>query len=101
MNKGVIKLNINVHPNAKQSSVVSVGDDGSIDIRISQPPIDGRANDEVVDFLSDELGVRRRLIQVEKGLKSRNKVVSIDVSEHKELMTMETIIEKLRSKIEL
>ncbi|EFA86275.1 hypothetical protein PPL_00837 [Heterostelium album PN500] len=51
----IVKLKVNVHPNAKQSSVVSVNElADSVDIRISQPPTEGRANEEVIEYLSEQ-----------------------------------------------
>ncbi|EGG14823.1 hypothetical protein DFA_10696 [Cavenderia fasciculata] len=93
----IVRLNVNVHPNAKQSTIVQFTDDGCLDLRISQPPIDGKANDEVIDFLSDELKLKKRFITVDKGLKSRNKVIAIDLSESS--LTKDTLYTTLKEKV--
>jgi len=50
---------------------------GSILIRLAAPPVDGAANDALVAFLSDTLGVPRRAVTIVSGEKSRDKRVQI------------------------
>jgi len=46
-------------------------------VKIAAPPVKGKANQELVRFLSDILGVAKSNITIEKGLTSRRKVVGI------------------------
>jgi len=50
---------------------------GSILIRLAAPPVDGAANDALVAFLADALGVPRRAVTIVAGEKSRDKRVQI------------------------
>ncbi len=47
-------------------------------IRLAAPPIEGAANEALVSFLADALGVPRRGITIVSGEKSRDKRVRID-----------------------
>jgi len=50
---------------------------GAILIRLAAPPVDGAANDALVAFLADALGLPRRDITIAAGAKSRDKRVRI------------------------
>jgi uncharacterized protein (TIGR00251 family) len=50
---------------------------GAVLIRLAAPPVGGAANDALVRFLSDAIGVPRRAIRLVSGEKSRDKRVAI------------------------
>ena len=50
----------------------------AIRIRLAAPPVDGAANDALIAFLSEALGVPRRDITLIAGEKSRDKRVRIE-----------------------
>ena len=50
---------------------------GRIKIRLAAPPVDGKANEALVEFLAGEYGVPKRNVTIESGLSSRQKRVSI------------------------
>lgn len=70
-------LNIKVFPGAKKNLYRDEGT--AVKVYLTAPPIDGRANDALVKFLSCHFNVRLSSIEIIKGLKSRNKVVNINV----------------------
>jgi uncharacterized protein (TIGR00251 family) len=47
-------------------------------VRLSAPPVDGAANDALVRFLAETLGVPRAAVVVTGGLSSRSKTVRVD-----------------------
>ncbi len=67
---------INVKPNAKQQ-VVQRNDDGSFMIRLKSPPVDGKANAELIQVLADYFHVPKSSIQIKSGQSSRYKVIEI------------------------
>jgi|SRR3990172_12340097 len=86
MNKGKNRLHdgqtgtalaIRVIPRASKNEVAGVLEDGTIKIRLTSPPIDGRANHALIEFLSELLGIPRAKIQIVAGQKGRNKLVAI------------------------
>ena len=77
-------LKIYVQPGASKSSV-SGEHDGYLKIRISSPPVEGKANEALVEFLSDALKVRKSRIEIMEGLKSSKKLLRISNSTMKDL----------------
>lgn len=50
---------------------------GALVVRVTAPPVDGRANEAVVALLAETLGVPRGDVRVESGATARTKIVSI------------------------
>ena len=69
-------LPIKAIPNAPRSAVVGwLGD--ALKVKVHAPALEGRANDELCEFLADELGLPRRAVTVAHGDKSRQKLLRI------------------------
>lgn len=47
-------------------------------IRLTAPPVDGKANDALLEYLREVLGVAKSRISVEKGHTGRQKSVSVE-----------------------
>ena len=71
------RLAVKVTPNAGRSEITGFKD-GVLQVRIGAPPDKGKANKELVDFLSEKLGVKKSAVLIIKGQTSRNKVVIIE-----------------------
>jgi uncharacterized protein len=70
-------LSFHVVPNAKDKRVV--GQHGNtIKVKLKARPIEGEANTALCKFLAKELGVPERSVVLERGRKSRDKIVRID-----------------------
>jgi len=70
-------LAIKAIPNAPRSEIVGwLGD--ALKVKVHAPPVEGRANDALCEFLADALGVPRRAVTVLRGDTSRLKTVRID-----------------------
>jgi uncharacterized protein (TIGR00251 family) len=81
------RLTVRVQPNAVRNMLLALND-GVLRVKIKAPPVEGKANRELVDFLSGVLGIRKSDIRIEKGLVGRNKVITIFGLEHARLMKM-------------
>jgi uncharacterized protein (TIGR00251 family) len=69
-------LPIKAIPNAPRSAVVGwLGD--ALKVKVHAPALEGRANDELCEFLADTLGLPRRAVTVAHGDKSRQKLLRI------------------------
>lgn len=73
-----MKLALRVQPGAKRSGLLARLASGEWKVAVSAPPADGRANDAVVDLLSELLGVKRRQVRVARGMSSRSKLLEVD-----------------------
>jgi uncharacterized protein (TIGR00251 family) len=70
------RLLLRIVPNAKRSEFV--GRQGNaLKVKIAAPALEGRANEELVKFLAEALGVGRRDVTLLRGEKSRDKFVQI------------------------
>ena len=71
------RLVVHVQPRARRSEIAGRHGD-AIKVRLAAPPVDGAANEELVRFLAETLGVPRRAVRLTAGLTSRRKTVEID-----------------------
>ncbi len=69
--------NIRVIPGSKFNQVIGYMADGSLKIKIKAKPVEGRANKELIKYLSDILEVKESEIEILSGQTSRNKIVRI------------------------
>ncbi len=70
-------LAVKAIPNAPRNEVMGwLGD--ALKIKVHAPPVEGRANDELRDFLADALSLPRRSVTLLRGDTSRQKLFRID-----------------------
>lgn len=69
-------LELKVIPNAPRNEIAGwLGT--ALKVKVHAPALEGRANDELLDFLADGLGLPRRSLTLLRGDKSRQKLVRI------------------------
>ncbi len=71
------RLKVRVKPRSSVTEVVGL-EDGALVVRVSAPPVEGRANHAVRDLVASILDVARSRVTVEAGQRSRDKVLVID-----------------------
>ncbi len=71
------RISIKAQPNAGRNEVAGLAN-GVWKIKVAAPPDKGKANKELIEFLSDTLGVRKDSITILKGETSHNKIVAIE-----------------------
>ena len=69
-------LEVRVQPRASRSEFAGVHGD-RVRVRLQAPPVDGRANAALVEFLAEAFGVPRARVTIEHGLAGRDKRVRI------------------------
>ena len=69
-------LNIRVQPRAASDGFAEILGD-RVKLRITAPPVDGKANKHLVDFLSRTFGVARTRVSIIAGVTGRNKRIRI------------------------
>ncbi|MDP2730926.1 MAG: DUF167 domain-containing protein [Dehalococcoidales bacterium] len=74
---GQTRIVVYVQPNAGQNQVLDFKD-GVLRVKIAAPPLKGKANRELIKFLSDILGVARSSLTIEKGATARKKLIAIN-----------------------
>lgn len=69
-------ISIKVKPNSKQQSVRQEAD-GSLTVYLKSPPVDGKANTELIQLLTKELKLPKSRLRIKSGLSSRTKLIEI------------------------
>jgi uncharacterized protein (TIGR00251 family) len=73
-------LALHVQPGARRTQIV--GQHGErLKIALQAPPVDGRANEALVKYLAQRLGLKRGELRIVAGMSSRDKSVAIDATE--------------------
>ena len=71
-----MKISVRVKPNARKNEVKQL-DGNSFLVSVSVPPVEGKANEKLIDLLSEYFGKPKRAITILRGGSSRNKTVEI------------------------
>ncbi len=75
--EGKVSFSLRVRPNARQTQIVSVMEDDSVKIALAAPAEEGKANAELIRFLSEQFGVHASHVEILAGGSGRRKVVRI------------------------
>ena len=68
---------IRVTPRASHNEITEIQSDGTIKIRLTAPPVEGKANEELLKFLAEVLDISRSKLEIVAGETGRDKLVSI------------------------
>ncbi len=71
-----VELTVRVIPRARKTQCCGVRDEALV-VRVAAPPVEGAANDALIEFFSARLGVPRRAVQIVSGDRARQKRVAI------------------------
>ncbi len=69
-------LKVYLQPKSSKNEIVGPFRDG-IKIKVTAPPVEGKANEALIRFLAKELGISMSSIEILKGHRSREKTVRI------------------------
>lgn len=72
-----VRFTVRVQPRASRNEVCGVHGD-ALKVRLSAPPVDGAANEALIDLLAQSLGVARRAVRIVAGATGRSKIVDVD-----------------------
>jgi uncharacterized protein len=70
-------LSLRVSPGAKHTSLEGPYGDSAIKLKVAAPPVDGKANAEIVRYPAELLAVPRSGVAIVRGASSRDKTVLI------------------------
>ena len=71
-----VRFSVRLQPRASKNEIAGL-QGSSLKVRVTAPPIGGLANQALIDFLSESLGVSRRNVCIVSGQSSRTKVVEV------------------------
>jgi uncharacterized protein (TIGR00251 family) len=68
-------VSVKVKPNSKQPRVEAAG--GGLTVFLKSPPVEGKANEELIGRLAGHFGVPKSRVRIRSGFSSRTKLVEI------------------------
>jgi uncharacterized protein len=75
--QGGVTLAVRAQPGAKKTTIIGVYGEGSsaqLKIAVKAPPIEGRANSALLEFLAERFGIPKNSVELMTGELSRSKV---------------------------
>jgi uncharacterized protein (TIGR00251 family) len=69
-------LNVRVEPRSSRPGISGPYGDG-IKVKLKSPPVEGKANSELIEILAKEYGIPKRDVDIVSGMNSKNKVVRL------------------------
>ncbi len=69
-------IKIKVEPRSSRSEVVGPYGE-ALKVRLSSPPVEGKANKELIEVLAREFGISKKDVEIISGLSSKNKTVRL------------------------
>jgi uncharacterized protein len=90
---GALTLQVKVVPRASRSEILS-GEEGMLRLRITSPPVDGAANEEIVRFFSRLFGVSKSEVEIVSGQTSRSKRIRISGVDADAIGILESAVQK-------
>lgn len=76
-------LAIRVTPRARKNEISGIMSDGTVKVRLTAPPVEGRANAALIEYLAAVLEISKSRIEIIAGATGHDKLVSIlDLDSH-------------------
>ena len=72
-----VRLTVRVQPRARANEIVGRHGD-ALKVRLTAPPVDGAANEALVELLAKAFGIPRRAVTIVSGASSRTKIVELE-----------------------
>jgi uncharacterized protein (TIGR00251 family) len=86
-----ITIKVYLQPKSSKNEIIGPYRDG-IKVKVTTPPVEGKANEALIRFLSKELGVSPSSIEILKGNHSREKTLRVSgISDQEWVAKLQTI----------
>lgn len=70
-------ITVKVKPNSKKQAIQEEAD-GSLIVYLKSSPVDGKANQELIEVLAEKFELRKSQVSIKAGLASRNKLIELE-----------------------
>ncbi len=68
---------VRVTPRSSRNEILTVMDDGTLKVCLTAPPVEGKANQALLNFMADVLGVPPSQLEIISGRSGRDKLVTV------------------------
>ena len=72
-----ITLEIKVEPRSSRKCIAGIMDNHIIKVKLTAPPVEGSANEQLIEVIAEELGVKKAQVIVVRGHSSKRKLVEV------------------------
>jgi uncharacterized protein (TIGR00251 family) len=82
--KDGVVFKIRVVPRSSRCELVEI-QENAVKIKITAPPVEGKANEECIKFIAGKLGVRKSRVTIIAGHKSKKKTIAVSGLKSKDI----------------
>ncbi len=72
-----MKIQVRVLPRSSKNEVVGKMSDGTLKVKLTTVPVEGKANEALVELLAEYFETKKNKIKIVSGLTSKNKIIEI------------------------
>ena len=76
INNGVT-IEVKVEPRSSKKQIIGTMENEILKVKLTAPPVDGSANEQLIELISEAVGVKRSQVSIVRGLSSKRKLVKI------------------------
>lgn len=69
-------IKVKVEPRSSKRKITGLQGD-ALKIKLTSPPVEGKANEELIEFLSGAFGIRKSAIRIARGGSSKHKMIEL------------------------
>jgi uncharacterized protein len=77
ISKNGILIDVKVEPRSSRKQISGIMDDTVLKVKLTAPPVDGSANEQLIELISEATGAKKTQIRIIRGLTSKRKTVEI------------------------
>jgi uncharacterized protein len=82
------RIEVRVTPRASSTAITGFDPEGRLLVRLSAPPVEGKANEALIDLLAKTLGIAKRRVTLDRGSHGRLKLIEIEGMNDVDLRTL-------------
>jgi len=75
--KSGIMIEVKVEPRSSRRQISGIMDNDILKVKLTAPPVDGSANEQLIELISETTGVRKSQIRIVRGQSSKRKLIEI------------------------
>jgi uncharacterized protein len=72
-----LRISVKVKPNSKNSKLEKMGDQNVWTAWLKSPPVDGKANQELVALIANHFSCKKKSVSIKQGRNGRLKLIEI------------------------
>ena len=75
--KDGITIEVKVEPRSSRKQITGIMDNSVLKVKLTAPPVDGSANEQLIELISESTGIKKSQITIIRGKSSKRKLVGL------------------------